>query len=73
MATIKDVAAKAGVSIATVSRVLNRTGTCTTETKERVLRAVEELGYRINLTAKSLKTGHTSVIGIALSNAGLCR
>ena len=71
MATIKDVAAKAGVSIATVSRVLNRTGTCTTETKERVLRAVEELGYRINLTAKSLKTGHTSVIGIALSGVYL--
>lgn len=67
MATIKDVAAKAGVSIATVSRVLNRTGSCTTETKEKVLQAVEKLGYRINLTAKSLKTGQTSVIGIALS------
>lgn len=71
MATIKDVAAKAGVSIATVSRVLNHTGTCTQETEKKVLRAVEELGYRINLTAKSLKTGHTSIIGIALSESCL--
>lgn len=71
MATIRDVAAKAGVSIATVSRVLNHSGTCTAETEKRVQQAVEELGYRINLTAKSLKTGHTSIIGIALSEARL--
>jgi DNA-binding LacI/PurR family transcriptional regulator len=69
MATIKDVAARAGVSIATVSRVLNRTGTITAQTREKVLQAVEELGYRINLTAKSLKTGKTAIIGIVISGA----
>jgi LacI family transcriptional regulator len=67
--TIKDVAAMAGVSIATVSRVLNQTGSITTETRKKVLQAVEELGYRINLTAKSLKTGKTSIIGVVLTGA----
>ena len=71
MATIKDVAARAGVSIATVSRVLNRTGNITPETRDKVHQAVEELGYRINLTAKSLKTGKTSFIGIVLSSASM--
>jgi DNA-binding LacI/PurR family transcriptional regulator len=71
MATIKDVAVQAGVSIATVSRVLNHTGTYTKETEKKVLRAVENLGYRINLTARSLKTGHTGTIGIAVTQSCL--
>jgi LacI family transcriptional regulator len=71
MSTIKDVAARAGVSIATVSRVLNRTGNITPATRDKVIQAVKELGYRINLTAKSLKTGKTSFIGIVLSSASM--
>jgi LacI family transcriptional regulator len=71
MATIKDVASHAGVSIATVSRVLNGTGRCTPETEERVRRSVQELGYRTNLTARSLKTGRTGAVGIMLGEACL--
>ncbi len=45
MITIRDVAKKAGVSVATVSRVLNGTGRVSVETKEKVIRAMKELGY----------------------------
>jgi LacI family transcriptional regulator len=71
MATIKDVASLAGVSIATVSRVLNGTGRYTPETERRVRRSTEELGYRTNLTARSLKTGRTGAIGIVIGDACL--
>lgn len=66
MATIKDVAEKACVSIATVSRILNKKGKYSEETESRVHKAAEELGYTPNLTAKSLKTGLTGTIGIAI-------
>jgi len=66
MVTIRDVASRAGVSIATVSRVLNRTGNYTAETEKRVRGAVEELGYTTNLTARSLKTGRTGTIAILM-------
>ncbi len=68
MITIREVAKKAGVSIATVSRVLNKNGTCTAKTQENVYRAVSELGYTANLTAKSLKTGRTGNIGITIKS-----
>ncbi len=66
MTTIRDVAEKAGVSIATVSRVLNKKGSYTGATEENVFQAARELGYTTNLTAKSLKTGRTGNIGIAI-------
>ncbi len=66
MTTIKDVAVQAGVSIATVSRVLNDKGSVTTETEKRVRTAIRELGYAVNLTAKSLKTGLTGTIGVVV-------
>ena len=53
---IQEVAKKAGVSIATVSRVINKTAKVNEETKKRVLDAVSELGYLPNAMAKSLKT-----------------
>ncbi len=68
MITIRDVAEKAGVSIATVSRVLNKKGSYTDTTEENVYRAARELGYTANLTAKSLKTGRTGNIGIAIKS-----
>jgi LacI family transcriptional regulator len=71
MATIRDVAKRAGVSIATVSRVLNGTGRCTPDTAYRVMRAVEDLGYTVNVTAKSLKMGRTNTIGIVLEEYSL--
>lgn len=61
---IKDVAKKAGVSISTVSRVINTSKPVRTKTKERVLEAIEELGYRPNAIARSLKVKQTQSIGI---------
>lgn len=63
-ATVKDVARHAGVSTATVSRVLNADGKVTDATRERVLASVKALGYKINSVARSLKTRHTRTIGI---------
>lgn len=64
MPTIKDVAKRAGVATSTVSYVLNNNKKLKPETVERVLAAVEELGYRPNLIARSLKTRKTATIGI---------
>ncbi|WP_270474925.1 LacI family DNA-binding transcriptional regulator [Clostridium cochlearium] len=63
-ASIKDVAREAGVSIATVSRVLNDIDVVNEDTKKKVLAAIKKLGYRPNIVARSLKTQRTSTIGI---------
>lgn len=62
--TVKDIAEAAGVSIATVSRVLNRKGRYSEATKERVLQVVDELGYVVNIAAQQLKTQRTNYVGI---------
>jgi LacI family transcriptional regulator len=64
--TIQDVANRAGVSAATVSRVVNDTGQTAEATRERVLEAIEELEYRPNRTAKSLAQGMTRTIAVAV-------
>ncbi|MFI9810911.1 LacI family DNA-binding transcriptional regulator [Saccharothrix variisporea] len=66
--TIKDVAQHAGVSTATVSRVLNGHAAPTPETRTRVLAAVEELGYRPNALARSLRTTSTKTLGLVISD-----
>jgi LacI family kdg operon repressor/LacI family transcriptional regulator len=67
--TIGDVAKKAGVSRATVSRVLNQNyHYISDETRERVLRAIEEMDYRPNALAKGLKQMKTNMLGVVLSN-----
>ena len=65
-ATIKDVARRAGVGIATVSRVINGSSNVLPQTRERVLAAVEELGYRPNQAARQLVTSRTNTIGVVL-------
>ena len=65
-ASIKDVAKTAGVSIATVSRVLNNIDVVNEDTKRKVLYAIKELGYRPNIVARSLKTQRTKTIGILI-------
>ncbi|NFN95358.1 MULTISPECIES: LacI family DNA-binding transcriptional regulator [Clostridium] len=65
-ASIKDVAREAGVSIATVSRVLNDIDVVNEDTKKKVLDAIKLLGYRPNIIARSLKTQKTKTIGILL-------
>ena len=66
--TIKDVAKLAGVSIKTVSNVLNGLPLLTDETKGRVERAMAELDYRPNIAARNLRRGRTGVIALALPN-----
>ena len=63
-ASIKDVARDAGVSIATVSRVLNNVDVVNEDTKKKVQEAIKKLGYRPNIVARSLKTQKTKTIGI---------
>jgi hypothetical protein len=57
-ATVRDVAKQAGVSVATVSRVLNSPAVVALHTKERVLAAISVLGYTPNLAAASLRRNH---------------
>lgn len=65
-ASIKDVAREAGVSIATVSRVLNEVDVVNEETKKKVQDAIKKLGYRPNIVARSLKTQRSRTIGIII-------
>ena len=65
-ASIKDVAKEAGVSIATVSRVLNDVDVVNEETKRKVVEAINKLGYRPNIIARSLKTQRTKTVGIVI-------
>ncbi len=70
-ATMKDVARLAGVSQPTVSRVLNNTATTipvSEDTRRRVLAAVKQLGYRPNMTARSLRTQRTQMIALLIAD-----
>lgn len=62
--SIKDIAAKAKVSIATVSYVLNGTRNVRPDTRQRVVEAIKELNYKPNDIAKSLKLNRTNTIGV---------
>ncbi|MFJ2911082.1 LacI family DNA-binding transcriptional regulator [Streptomyces sp. NPDC087228] len=68
MASIKDVAAEAGVSVATVSRVLNSHPSVSSDARRRVLAAVDVLGYRPNAVARSLRTDQTRTLGLVISD-----
>ncbi len=65
--TLKDIAARVGVSIATVSRILNGRetgGLIREETRQKVFAVADELGYRPNLLARGLRGSHSSLIGV---------
>ena len=64
MATLQDVAKRAGVSTATVSKVLSNTPYFTEATRSKVMRAVEELNYRPNLAARALAAGKTQIVAV---------
>jgi len=64
MATIRDVAKLAGVSVATVSRVLNQNGYVNEETEKRVRKAIEELNYKPNEVARTLFKKTSKTIGL---------
>ncbi|WKE65825.1 substrate-binding domain-containing protein [Gallaecimonas kandeliae] len=69
MATIKDVANKAGVSISTVSHVLNSTRFVAEATKERVFQAIKELNYAPSAVARSLKVNRTRTLGMLVTTS----
>ena len=70
MATIKEVAEKAGVSVATVSYVLNEARKVRPETEQRVLAAVKALGYSPNTAARSLVVGRSTIVGLIVPDIG---
>jgi LacI family fructose operon transcriptional repressor len=68
MATIKDVAEAAGVSTATVSRVLSNKPYVRSEIRDRVLTAVTDLDYQMNMAARNLRSNQSSTIGLIVSD-----
>ena len=66
MAGIEDVARRAGVSAATVSRALSGAGSVASATRERVLGAAEELGYVVSSSASALATGRMRNVGVVI-------
>lgn len=70
VASIKDIAKKAGVSISTVSYALNGSPKVTEETAAKILAIAKELNYVPNAAARSLKKRETKIIGVFLTNYG---
>ncbi len=68
MVTMNDVARAAGVSVMTVSNVLNGRPNVSTPTRDRVLEVVSDLGYQMNLTARHLRAGRTDSIAMVVPN-----
>jgi len=68
MATIKDVAKEAGVSIATVSRVINKSPSAARKSIESVQAAMQKLGYRPNANARALVSKNTNTIGVVVGD-----
>lgn len=68
--TIYDVAKRAGVSYGTVSRVINGNPHVKAETRERIVTAIQELGYVVNKQAKGLAGGQTQMIGVLVPDLG---
>ena len=68
--SVKDVARLAGVSTATVSRTLNKTDKVSKETRENVLQAAQEVGYRVNHSARNLRLQRTGAVAVLIPNLG---
>ncbi|MEW7312380.1 LacI family DNA-binding transcriptional regulator [Buttiauxella gaviniae] len=68
MSTMLEVAKKAGVSKATVSRVLSGKGYVSEATKQQVYKAIEDAGYRPNLLARNLASNKSECIGLVVTN-----
>ena len=64
MPTIKEIARECGVSVATVSKIINDKGKVGEETKKRVLQVIQEMNYTPNIVAQNLKTKNTRSIGV---------
>ncbi|WP_066174956.1 LacI family DNA-binding transcriptional regulator [Bacillus marinisedimentorum] len=69
MTNIKDVAQKAGVSVTTVSRVFNNRGYISKETREKVMKAMEEVDYQPNQIARALQKSQSYLIGVIVPDS----
>jgi len=67
--TMKDVAQAAGVSVTTVSHVINTSRHVDSATKARVLETIEQLGYLPNSIARSLRSGKTRIVALIVPDA----
>ena len=71
--SIKDIAKLSGVSVATVSRVINNNGRFSEETRKKILDVIEETGYQMNFSAKSLRMNKSFSVGTHKSiNQNVC-
>src|SRR5688572_77109 len=68
--TIRDVAAHAGVSIATVSKYVNQAQRFTPAVERRIRAAIDELGYHSDPAARSMITGKTGSVGVVILDIG---
>lgn len=68
--SIREVAAQAGVSVGTVSNVLNRPDLVSTSTRDRVHAAIEDLGFVRNESARQLRAGRSRTLGLVVHNVG---
>lgn len=66
-ASIFDVAKRSGLSVVTVSRVLNGAGTVRENNRQKVMDAIKELDYRPSAAARSLARGRTGIIGLIVT------
>ncbi len=66
MSTIKDVAREAGVSVATVSRIMNNRGAISEKTRKKVHKVMKELNYHPNEMARALQTKRSHIIGLVV-------
>src|ERR687886_1313854 len=68
--SLKDVAKHAGVSVTTVSNVINSTNRISPRTRERVLASIRELGYVRNAAAQQLRRGTSATVGLIVPDGG---
>lgn len=68
MVTLKELAEKCGVSIATISNILNGKSNVSNDTRERILKIIKESGYRPNYMARGLRAAKTQTIGIIIED-----
>lgn len=68
MITLKEIASKCSVSIATVSNILNGKSNVSEETKQRVLQVIQETGYKPNFLARGLRASKTKTVGLLIDD-----
>ena len=68
MITLKELAAQCGVSIATISNILNGKSNVSEKTKERVLKVIDETGYKPNYMARTLRARKTNTVGLIIDD-----